>query len=462
MASFFNDWFRRFLGEEREHTNDYNAQSYHFLKGMSAQYDYNNKTYINQGYGFNPDVYAVIQQMTDKAVSVPYVIREVDEEQSFQKLKDLKKSTKGDLSISQRLQEIKLRATAFNEEDKPFPLEKPNPLQTWNDIFKLDKIYLRTTGNAYWLMISPEDGRNKDVPTMVYSLPAHLMKIVLKKDADLLYDENPISHYMLIDGQSYIKFKAKDVIHFKYPNPFWTLQGNHLYGLSPLKAALRNIESSNDALDQNVKTMKNSGVFGFLHSKDTPFTAEQAVQIKDKLNEMDSNPTRLSKIAGTSANLAFTRISLTTEELQPHNFIKHDQKTICNVLSWSDKLLNNDEGAKYDNMKTAMKMVVLNNLVPDFRIIEEKLNKEFLPKFKGYEKSIIEWDISELPEMQDDISTLIEWGRKAFLTPNEIRQMVKYAPLEIDGMDSVWIQAMQRIDEASLTIEDFDKAFSNE
>ena len=78
----------------------------------------------------------------------------------------------------------------------------------------------------------------------------------MKKDAKVLQDENPIEKYMLIEGNQYIEFPAENIIHVKYANPFFDFSGSHLYGLSPIKALLRNIESSNEALNQNVKTIK--------------------------------------------------------------------------------------------------------------------------------------------------------------------------------------------------------------
>ena len=42
-----------------------------------------------------------------------------------------------------------LESKAFENDYKPFPLEQPNPNQTWADIFALFKTYYRLTGNVY-------------------------------------------------------------------------------------------------------------------------------------------------------------------------------------------------------------------------------------------------------------------------------------------------------------------------
>lgn len=229
--------------------------------------------------------------------------------------------------------------------------------------------------------------------------------------------------------------------------------------MSPLRSALRNINSQNSAIDLNVKTLQNGGAFGFIHGKSTPLTDIQAQSLKERLLEMDASPHRLSRIAGASSDIAFTRISLTTDELKPFDYLKYDSKAICNVLNWPDELLNNDGKSTLGNTDTtqARKQAITDNILPDLVLLESSLNKEFLPRFKGYEKAVIKWEVDELPEMQDDMEAMMNWLSKAPLTPNEIRTALKYDVLTDDGMDIVWVDSnKQRITDVSM--EAFDNA----
>lgn len=393
-------------------------------------YDQNSYTYLNDGYGINSDVYSIIQQMATKTTSIPYQVKKVKDEDAKARLDILRLSTKQVFTHQQYIKSRILETKAFDEKEMPFPLERPNPLQTWGEIWALFKTFLRTTGNFYLYILSPEDGPNKGKPLQCYVLPSHLMQIVLKNGADLLSLESPISHYVLIEGNQYIEFNAENVIHVKFPNPFFDFEGGHLYGLSPLRAALKNIQSSNEALNNNIRTMQNGGAFGLLHGKGTPLTEQQAKAIKDRLLEMDASPERLSKIAGVSAEIGFTRIALTTDELKPFEYLKYDQKAISNVLGWSDKLLNNDDGAKYDNINSFRQQVITDNIMPDLSLLEEALNDNFLPRFKGYENTVIEWDYSELPEMQADMEKLSRTCNdeldRGVINRNEYRAAMKY------------------------------------
>ena len=464
MRLFGREWGGKILGSDilKDITNAFNKSFYEFLGGQDAEYDHKRTTYLEKGYGLNPDVYAVISQQADKLNSIPYYVKKVEDKQSRKELKQLQNATKGEYSIPQIKKKLQLETKAFDDKYLPFPLDQPNPNQTWSEIWALTKVFEQSVGNYYLYMVKPKDGVNKGVPQQVYILPAHLIKIVIKKGADVLEDENVIDYYMLTEGNQYLTFDTDDVIHVKLPNPFFDFEGGHLYGLSPMKSILRNIESSNDAIDQNVKTMKNGGVFGFIHSKEgNTMTADQATQLKEKMKEMDRNPSRLSHIAGASVPLAFTKISLSTDELKPFDFLKYDQKTICNVLGWSTQLLNNDDGSKYGEfLKTIQRNVVINHIMPRLRLLEDALNKQFIPLFPGYENAEIEWDYTELPEMQDNIKEMIEAYSQAPVTPNEMRELIKLERLEDDGMDKVYIDGNKRpIDESGLSDIELDRAF---
>lgn len=439
--------------------NTFNHAFYQFLGGGYTQYDVNNKTYLDKGYNLNPDVYACINQMATKTQSVPYCVKKIDDKGAYSKLNQLNTATKGLHSFIQNVKKLQLEKKAYKADELPFPMERPNPTQTWSEVWALYKTYMKTVGNCYFYLMSPEEGMNKGTPVQLYVLPAHLMQIVLKQNASMLGVESPIDHYMLIEGNMFVKFYAKDVIHIKYSNPNFSMDGEHLYGMSPLRSALRNINSQNSAIDLNIKTLQNGGAFGFLHAKNnqTPLTNEQAASLKERLVEMDQSPERLSRIAGWSGELGFTRISLTTDELKPFDYLSWDRKTICNVLNWPDELINNDGKASLGSTDTnqARKQAITDNILPDLKLLESALNKEFLPRFKGYENTVIEWDVTELPEMQADIKDMVTWLKDVPLTKNEFRTALKYETLPDDGMDVVWIPTnQQRIDDVSAGVMD--------
>ncbi|MCP5004384.1 MAG: hypothetical protein GY941_10690, partial [Planctomycetes bacterium] len=166
--------------------------------GSYTRYDINNKTYLEQGYGTNPDVYAVIKQMSDKTTSIPWSVKKVKDKTAKRQLDRFNSTTKHNHTPQQFIKNKLLKAAAFEEKEMDFPMERPNVLQTWSEIKGLFETFLSTTGNVFFYMTTPEGGPNKGEPNNLYVLPSHQMQIVVKKDIDMLGVESPISHYMLI------------------------------------------------------------------------------------------------------------------------------------------------------------------------------------------------------------------------------------------------------------------------
>ena len=293
----FLDIFKR-----NTNINKYN-QSFFKLLGINwTAYDNNAPTYIEEGYNINPIVYAVVSQMATKTSSVPFKIKKIESKQTKAKIDNLLKATGYNLSAKQYGKKMLLEKKAYSSDDIAMPLERPNPLQTWAEFLELYKTFMKLTGNAYIYKLRVAEGRNAGEIKGIYLLPSHLMNIVLKPNADLMSIESPIGGYKLISGETGIEFTHEEVTHIKYPNPNYDTNGSHLYGFSPIRALLKNVQSSNTALDLNIKTMNNGGAFGFVHSKGpTPLTDAQAKGIKSRIKDAFNDKDKLSQIMGVSS-----------------------------------------------------------------------------------------------------------------------------------------------------------------
>lgn len=425
-----------------EPQNKFNDAFLYRYGGGYTNYDVNGNTYLDKGYNYNSIVYSVINQQSNKTASIPYYVRKIEDEKSLKKLNRLQ-SIKN-LKPQQQVKKMLLENKAFSDEELDFPLVRPNPNQNWSEFHALYKTFLSLTGNVYIYLLSPEMGMNKGTPIAVYLLPSQDIQIVLKDKVSLLGLENPIKSYILIQGRAFIEFEAENVIHIKYSNPNYDESGSHLYGQSKLRAALRNIQSSNTAIDLNNKSLKSGGAFGLIHGKNIPLQEGQAKEIKERLREMNNSPEDLAKIAGVSAEVGFTRLSLTTDEMKPFDYLSFDEKQICNVLGWSDKLLNNDASSTYNNISEERQRVITDNIYPDLKLLEDAFNNYFLPRFKGYEKARIVYDVSELPEMQQDTKILVEWGvmllDRGVISRNELRELVTFNKSEDINLDIHTVQ----------------------
>ncbi len=405
MANVVTNLLRRVL--PKQVLNAFNKAFYKYVGQHFTAYDTNADTYLEKGYLYNSTVFAVISQRARKAQQVPFTVKKVADKQAKAKLDSLKLATKGLPRPNQIVKYRDLEKKAFQEDFFDFPMKKPNELQTWASIIGLYETFMASTGNFFLYLLR---GDFSNEPLQVYVLPSHLMQIILKPKASLLGTESPIQSYMLIEGDNFVEFEAENVIHVKYENPEYGLNGEHLYGLSPLRAALRNIQSSNYATDSNINAMLNSGVFGFLHGKgEHTLNDDQAKALKSRLKEMQASKEYLGKMAAVSAEIGFTRVAMTTDELKPFDYLQWDEKQICNVLGWDNVLLNDKTRATDNNVEQAEQRVVVNTTMPSLKLLAEAIQDQFLPSFKGYDNVEFNFDFSELPEMQQDIAELVGW-----------------------------------------------------
>ena len=421
--------------------NKFNQAFFKYLGGGYTAYDTNASSYINYGYNINPDVYSMVQSMSNKTSAIPYCIKEVDDKKELKNLKRLTKSTSHNPTFQQKIKQTQLEIKAYKEGEMPMPLEKPNALQSWTEFFALYKTFIKTTGNVYQYDLKPEEGMNANTPIATYLLPSHMIQIVVKDNADMLDIESPVKEYILTEGDQFIKFKAEDVTHIKYSNPNFDMQGSHLYGQSPLSAALKNIQNSNLGLDLNNKTLKSGGAFGFIHGKGNTLTEQQALELKDRLKEMDASTENLARIAGVSAEVGFQRISLTSDELKPFDYFNFNEKKIADCLGWPlDDGKRGDFGGTIEQLR---KQRITDNITPDLDLIADVWNEHWLKKFKGYEKSEIVFDASELPEMQLDVAKMVDWIVKlvniGLITRNEGREVIRFMKLEDTNMDIITV-----------------------
>ena len=390
--------------------NKYNDALLKLIGNAFTSYDTLGTTYVDKGYNENPIVFSVVSQRANKLASVPFNVKKVKDE-SQKRLRDsLTTATKYNLTPQQEVKRMLYESKAFEDEYIDLPLERPNPLQTWKEFKELYETFMALNGNAYIYLLSPDTGLQAGEPLAWYLLPSHMTQIILKDNCNFVGTESPVDHYILTEGATYIEFEAENVVHIKYANPNFDLQGSHLYGQAPLKAALKNIQSSNTAFDLNIKTLNSSGAFGFIHGTNIPLTPDQANELKSRLREMDADTSRLGNIKGMSGELKFTQIGLSPDELKLFDFLNLDTKQICNVLGWSDVLLNSDARGDFGGtIHEIKKGVLIDTTLPDLQLFDEAVNSKILPRYNKYKGYVLEHDISELPEMQKDMAEMAKW-----------------------------------------------------
>ena len=129
-------------------------------------------------------------------------------------------------------------------------LARPNPSQSYNSWLSEIIAFGKLTGNRYIYGIKPETGANQNRYRELYVLPSQNVEI---QSGGIM---QPVKEYTLSYNGTY-RMPADCVCHIKDVNLYYDGTGSHLYGMSPLKAGLRSMDSNNEALSTGKKYLQN-------------------------------------------------------------------------------------------------------------------------------------------------------------------------------------------------------------
>ncbi len=447
-------WFRSIFNANRPPApyqnpsfsmNPYNKGYYDaFLQYLGwdgyTSYDVERPKYVHDGYMRNADVYAVINQIANKASSVPFSLLERQSPARAQKMRTAAPSLLSG-GAREHLQYKMMQSQAYGDEPLKLPLDRPNPHQTWPEFVALSEVFWNACGEVFYYWEAPEKGARAGIPARIFILPSHLVQIKVKKEwSEEGVIDDPVDYYCIINQERIYKFDKERVIHTTMPNPYFDFHGRHLYGLSPLMPVWQEILAGNEGNANNLRMQRSGGAIGFIYGKKDILEDEQAKQLRDRITEMRSDPTAMAQIAGITMEIGFQRVALDVNEIGMYENQKYVQKKICNALGWSDKLLNNDEGAKYDNMNQAYKAAITNKIMPDLYTLAEALNDKFWPLFgREYANAEMVFHYDQLAEMQEDIVEQSKWVlpliKDGVMTRSEGRAIMGLENIEDPALD---------------------------
>lgn len=396
------------------------------------------QTYVEKGYQYNADVYAAINLITRKAATAPPILYEVKDDRAFQKYK----AFTSNISKSQDVAEaLHLRTKALEEVSNNNPIVQtllnPNELQSYYEFMDNYYGFKLITGNSYMYGVGPVTGVNAGKFKQLYILPAHLVRII----SDGRY--NPVAGYTLTTKYDSQDLPAEKVMHSKYWNPDYSTEGSHLYGQSPLRAALRVLQQSNDAQTANVKLFQNTGAMGILYdNSDDGMSPEQAYELQRKWQTENSGVDNQGKIVISSSKIGWQQLGLSPVDLAIIDSQKMSLRQICNVYKINSALLNDPDNKTYNNMYEARKALISDAILPELISARYDLNKWLVEPYKKSDGRdyFLDFDLSVFPELQEDKKEQIQYLERAWwLTPNQKLEEMGYGRNPNPDMDKVYV-----------------------
>ena len=387
--------------------------------------DDNHREQIQKGYLYNPDVYSIVNLITNAAQGVKWMLHEVKDVRKADRYMRLPTEAKQyQLEKVWRLKEQSFEEVHDESNQLYRLLQRPNPMQGWSEFIQKLLGFKLVTGNGYVHGVLLENGVNAGLVNELWVMPSQYMQINAAKGT-----ESIITGYTLDYSSAKTRFSPDEVLHLKYWNPDYESSGSHLYGLSPLRAASRVVRQSNDAYTAQSALLQNSGAMGILAVDPDTMDQEQGELLERSYYNKYGGPAKRGKIVITAAKLDWQQIGMSAVDLNIIESQKFSLRDLCNIFNVNSALLNDPDNKVYNNVKEARRALYMEKVLPELDSLRDELNRWLVSKYndKTGKRYHIDYDLESIPALQADMKLVMEQVKDAWwLTGNERRVAMGY------------------------------------
>ncbi|HUT86231.1 MAG TPA: phage portal protein, partial [Elusimicrobiales bacterium] len=213
---------------------------------------------------------------------------------------------------------------------------------------------------------------------------------------------NPIEGYKYRVGGQTAFYKAEDVIHFKYYNPF-----DFFYGLSPLAAARTSADTLDAAETYNRSFFDNSATVSGILSTEQKLDDGTRTRIMKAWRDKYRGESKAHKVALLEGGLKWQSVGVNQKDMDFISGMKMNRETLLAVFRVPPALVGVFDHAPQFNTKEQQRIFWQGSIIPKLGNILESLNEFLLPDFDREGKIYFEIDtsnVSALRESHGDIA----------------------------------------------------------
>lgn len=241
-------------------------------------------------------------------------------------------------------------------------LQNPNPLHTQNTYLESVYASLLIHGNSpVWQQLTP----GFEVPTRLELMAAPLIFAIPEQSQDLQgtpkngADQrfNGLDHFKYYLSGTYKRIEKEEICYIKKANPNRT-GTDWYYGMSPLYAAIRNVDILSGIYDTVNTVTQYKGALGFIKKItragqiDPMMDQIEKEQVENKLMEYGTRSNQRSVFV-TPYDLQWVRMDSPLSDFMPVEMDEKQFGHLCNQFMIADVLLNSKLASTYNNVKEA-------------------------------------------------------------------------------------------------------------
>src|SRR5690348_5703475 len=231
--------------------------TYEIINGRLVSISDNPTSYIDKGYSINDIVYSIVTMIMDKIRVAPWGLYTIKDEAAMKAYQGMQQKKYWSAETAMRIRDLRHKAIEPVKDPGKIGelLKYPNEDEIMGDFVANCCGYKLLVGNEYVRADLLSGGANKGIPQSLINLPAQWTEII----ADLNKFPARALEYQ-ISAWDKKKYPRDEVMHIKYWNPSWGVNGQQMYGIAPLKAALYTLNRDNSSLKSSAARFQNNGV----------------------------------------------------------------------------------------------------------------------------------------------------------------------------------------------------------
>lgn len=429
-----------FLGGSKAVTMVKNNMPWKIFGGQAySMYKTDYREAIQKGYEMNVDVYAIVGDISSRAVEVPLEMYQANSKQQMKSLARYKalsvRPTERSIMEANSIRKNNMKEVEANPILEL--LKRPNGYQTQKQFF--DTLF------SYDLLL-------KDVGIWAEEDPLKPGKIAR------LHVIAPWDYQIFTDGFRVITgyhitslnldVDPKWFLSFRSFNPSFNDQTTIPRGFSPLTAGSRVLQKANAAEEVGIENFETRGAVGFVYKDDLnvdDLDPEQQGAFEDRMYDKIYNSSSKGRVQWSNAKVGYTKLSTTNIDLDLRAMSKLSTEQLCRLWHYPYVLLNADNLTE-SNLAHFIRRMIINCVIPmQSRICEGLL--EWLAPTIGINASqyVLRFDTDAYPEMKQnflDAATILD-KLDGVLSQDEKRVFMDFEPTYDPAMQQVYIKSNQ-------------------
>jgi HK97 family phage portal protein len=276
-------------------------------------------------------------------------------------------------------------------------------------------------------------------------MPSHLIDII----SNGMFPARALGYILsMLPGHTYT---PDTILHEKYFNPQFDVNGNQLYGMSPIRAGLKRLQKANLQITAEAAGWSNEGIKGIIALKNPLGVVGEEMQssVESLANTMRTEwqgAQNRGRMAISSQDLSWIPIGLNSEEMQMIESGLVDLRMMCNWFGGvPSQLLNDPARSTYNTVSEAEKALTTRCVLPELCSTKDAYNRKFSQDWGLPKGVIVDFDISVFSELQEDVAKVATWTSQLIaISPNEQRELCGLGALPNPEMSEPWVMPIGR------------------